>query len=113
VGLEVPPDDAGDARLKDPHVVAVVSYASADKVIREVLLTHTNPARARDLRAYEDTTRTVTFVETPSRRLKITFAPNGPGAGAKTEITLPLKGDDLDTAAPQLPAGMHAAVWQR
>src|SRR6185295_16627781 len=46
-GLEVPPDDAKDARLKEPHVVGVITYASADHVIREALLTSDDPTQAK------------------------------------------------------------------
>ena len=67
VGLEVPPDDASDARLKEPHVVAVLTYAAEDRVIREMLLTHGNPKRAAEMRSYWDTTRSVSLVESPVR----------------------------------------------
>jgi hypothetical protein len=103
-GLEVPPDDTADARLKEPHVVAVLRYASEDRVIRSLLLTHANPVRARELRSYEDTERTVSFLQTPSKRIRITF-------GTATEVTVPLKGDDLDAAAARLPAGMRLAPF--
>src|SRR5580700_2809838 len=43
VGLEVPEDDVQiaphDARLKEPHVVAVLTYASAERVLRDALIT--------------------------------------------------------------------------
>ncbi len=47
LGVEVPPDDTTDARLKQPNVVAVVSYASENRVIREVLLTSDDRQQAR------------------------------------------------------------------
>jgi hypothetical protein len=111
VGLEVPPDDAADARLKEPHVVAVVTYASEDRVIRELLLTHTNTDRAAELRSYADTERTVSFVESPAKRLRIAFVmgPHSP----PVEVTVPLKGGDLDTAGARLPPGMHIGTFQR
>src|SRR5258706_5966088 len=59
VGLEVPPDDTTDSRLKDPHVVAVLTYASAERVIREALITCDDPKRASWLRSFADETRTV------------------------------------------------------
>jgi len=63
LGLEVPPDDIKDARLKRPNVVAVVTYASDEAVKREALLTCDDPNRAAELRSYADTTRTVTVAE--------------------------------------------------
>src|SRR5205809_448722 len=38
-GLAVPPDDVADPRLAEPNVVGLVSYASAEKVIRQALIT--------------------------------------------------------------------------
>ena len=38
-GLEVPPDNSTDARLTAPNVVAVLTYASPERVIREALIT--------------------------------------------------------------------------
>jgi hypothetical protein len=114
VGLEMPPDDASDPRLRDPHVVGVVSYAAGDRVIREILLTHTDARRAAELRAYEDTTRTVSLVESPSRRLRITFRDSvDDSRAAPAEAIIPLKGDDLDAAGAQLTSGLHAAPWRR
>jgi hypothetical protein len=110
-GLEVPPDNAADPRLKDPHVVAVLTYAAEDRVIRELLLTHAMPAKARELRAYEDETRTLSYLAMPAKRLRITFAPNL--GGTAMEIIVPLKGDDLDAAAAHLPLGMRLAPFQR
>jgi hypothetical protein len=111
VGLEVPPDDAADARLKEPHVVAVLTYASEERVIRELLLTHTNTDRAAELRSYADTERTVSFAELPAKRLRIAFVlgPHGP----PVEVTVPLNGDDLDAAGARLPPGMRIGTFQR
>jgi hypothetical protein len=111
VGLEVPPDDAKDARLKEPHVVAVLTYASEERVIRELLVTHTNPDRAALLRSYADMERTVSFLESPTKRLRIAFVPSV--NGATLQMTVPLKGDDLDAAGSSLPPGMHIATFQR
>jgi hypothetical protein len=111
VGLEVPPDDVQDARLKEPHVVAVLTYASEERVIREFLLTHTNADRAAELRSLADMERTVSFLESPAKRLRITFKPSA--GGAMTQVTVPLKGDDLDAAGAILPPGMHVATFQR
>ena len=66
VGLEVPPDDSPvdrkDKRLTESHVVAVVSYAAADKIIREALLTCDDPKRASVLRSLADSTQTLSDV---------------------------------------------------
>ena len=63
VGFEVPPDDAADAKLREPHVVGVLAYASADKVIRQLLLTCSDAKRAAELRSFADTMRTLSLEE--------------------------------------------------
>jgi hypothetical protein len=50
-GLYVPPDDAKDARLRDKHAVAVLSYVSDGGLLREALLTCDDTTRAADLRS--------------------------------------------------------------
>jgi len=66
-GLETPADDAADARLKDPHVVAVLTYASGEKVIREALITSDDPKQARTLRSFAYASRKLEFVEARAR----------------------------------------------
>jgi hypothetical protein len=56
-GLDVPADDTPDARLKDPHVVAVLVYAAEDRVLREALITDDKPAEARQMRSFADETQ--------------------------------------------------------
>jgi hypothetical protein len=55
VGLEAPPDDVSDTRLKAPNVL----------VIREALITCDNRELAQLLRSYADSTRKTTLVEHP------------------------------------------------
>ena len=112
-GLDVPADDTPDARLKDPHVVAVLVYAAEDRVLREALITHDKPAEARQMRSLADETQEVTFIETPARRLKIAFSHNYPDAPNTVEASVPLGKDDLDVAHAQLPNGLHIAAWRR
>ncbi len=122
-GLEVPPDDTRDARLKQPNVVGILTYSSGDRVIREVLLTCDDPKRAALLRSYADVTRAVSMVEgaaagqlkpvEPSRALKLSFSENYPSPPNTVEVNIPLQHDDLDIAHAQLPRGMHAAAWRR
>ncbi len=83
VGLQVPDDDDKDGRLRAPNVAAVLTYASADRVIREALITCDNPKLAQLLRSFADTTRKLAMVEQeqpaaagkkagePSRTLKL------------------------------------------
>jgi hypothetical protein len=116
VGLEAPPDDTKDARLKQPNVVAVLTYASAERVIREALLTCDDPKTAVLLRSYADTTRTVSLVEDaeqPSHTLKLHFAQGYPDPPNPVEVRIPVRNDDLDLAHAQLPAHMHASIWRR
>ena len=113
VGLEVPPDDTTDARLKRPNVVAVLTYASEERVKREVLLTCDDPRQAVELRSYADTTRTVSVTEErPPRAVTIAFRANE-GSTAAVHVTVPVAGDDLDLAHAQLPPRMHLAVFKR
>jgi hypothetical protein len=111
-GLDVPADDTPDARLKDPHVVAVLIYAAEDRVLRQALITHDKPADARQLRSFADETQQVAFIETPARRLKIAFSHNYPDAPATVEASVPLVKDDLDVSHAQLPPGMHIAQFR-
>jgi hypothetical protein len=126
VGLQVPPDDTKDARLKQPNVVAVLSYASEDRLLKEALLTSDNRPQAELLRSYADVTHIVSLVEgtpvasagkgkavEPTRTLKLTFSQNYPSAANTVEVRIPIAGDDLDLAHAQLPASMHATAFRR
>jgi hypothetical protein len=112
--LDVPPDDAGDARLKEPHIVAVLIYASAEKVIREALITADDVNRAAELRSYADTRRTLTLRESPSSPpvLRTRFLSNGK-VEKQTLLEVPIVKDDLDLAAATVPAGLHVKAWTR
>ena len=110
IGLDIPPDDTRDARLKEPHVVGVLEYASEDQVIREALITCDDTQRARLLRSYEDGTRTLTG---NSQGLTISFSQNFPSPPDTITLTVPILSDDLDLAKAKLPAGLHIAPWKR
>jgi hypothetical protein len=116
VGLDAPSDNPKDARLKQPNVVAIVTYASEDHVIREALLTCDDPRRAALLRSYADTTRTVTLLEDPSqqsRTLRLYLTEDYPSPPNPVEVRIPVQKDDLDLAHAQLPPRMHLSVWRR
>jgi hypothetical protein len=110
VGLEVPPDDTRDARLKDPRVVAVLEYASEDQVIREALLTCDDPQRARLLRSYEETTRVL--AGTP-QGLTLSISQNYPSPPDTVTVAVPILNEDLDLARARLASGLHIAAWKR
>jgi hypothetical protein len=131
-GLEVVPDDSPDGkrdkRLTEPHVVAVVSYASGDKLIREALLTADDTARATLLRSFADSSRTLSDIETlpetlpktardknarPRHTLKLTISQDYPSPPNAIEILIPIVGDDLDLANAKLPPRIHLADWKR
>ena len=120
-GLEVPEDDVKDPRLKEAHVVAVLSYASASKVIREALITCDDPKQAQLLRSFADSNRTLAMVETesanpkaePARALRITIKQNYPSPPGTVALQIPVVADDLDVAHAQLPAKVHVAAWKR
>ena len=121
VGLEVPPDDVSDARLKDPRIVAVVTYASAERVIREALLTSDDPKQAVQLRSFADASRELAEVERepasakgePARSLRLSVRQNYPSTPDTVTISIPILKDDLDLAHAQLPAHLHLAAWKR
>jgi hypothetical protein len=110
IGLEVPPDDTRDGRLKEPHVVGVLEYASEDQVIREALITCDDPMRARLLRSYEDESRTLAG---NPQGVTISFSQNYPSPPDVTTVTVPILNDDMDLARAKLPAGLHIAAWKR
>jgi hypothetical protein len=112
-GLEVATDDATDARLKDPHAIAVLTYASAERVIREALITSDDPNQAVRLRSLADATRTLTLVERPSRGLTLSISQNYPSAPQTVTMTIPIVRDDLDLAHAQAPPRLHVAAWKR
>jgi hypothetical protein len=112
-GLEVPPDDTKNSRLKDPHVVAVVSYASEAKLIREVLITCDDPEHATLLRSFADSSRTLTAHGEPSPTLQIAITQEAPAPKATTVLVIPVAGDDLDIAHARLPPHLHLAAWKR
>jgi hypothetical protein len=110
LGIEVPPDDTVDTRLRAPNVVAVLTYASSGGVIREALLTSDSAQNARLLRSFADSTRTLEFV---NGRIVLSISRNYPSRPSTVSIVVPVAGDDMDLAKAQLPPGIHAAAWKR
>lgn len=117
VGLEVPPDDAPDPKLRDPQIVAILAYAMADHVISRVLLTCSDVKRAAELRSYWDETRDLSVLnstpaaDNPKLTLRIAWSANFPSAPNTVQALLPLKSDDVDLPHAKLPACMKAAPW--
>lgn len=109
-GLEVPPDDTRDARLKEPHVAGVLEYASGDDLIREALITADDPMRARLLRSYADSARTLIG---SADGLTLFISQNFPSPPDTLTITVPIVKDDLDLAHAKLPPGLHIAAFKR
>jgi hypothetical protein len=104
VGFEVPPES---------RAVGVLTYASAEHVIREALITSDDPKQAQMLRSFADSKRSVTLLETPARALKISISQNYPSAPATMTLTIPIVRDDLDLAHAQMPAHLHVAAFKR
>lgn len=111
VGLEVPPDDTKDTRLKEPHVVGVLTYASADKVIREALITCDDAKQAQILRSFADESRELSQAD--GRTIKLSFSANYPSAPNTSSILIPIVRDDLDLSHAQVPARVHIVAWKR
>lgn len=110
VGLEVPPDDVADSRLKAPNVVGVLTYASAERVIREGLITCEDSKLAQILRSYADATRAIEFT---AGSLRLSISQNYPSPPKTISIVVPVTQDDLDLARSQTPAGLHIVAWTR
>lgn len=125
VGLEVPGDDVSDARLKAPNVVAVLTYSSGERVIREALVTCDKRELAQLLRSFADSTRKVTLVEnrlpsSPGKKtgelvqnISVSMGPSYPSPPAEYTISIPIAKDDLDLTHVTASSGLHAAVWKR
>jgi hypothetical protein len=122
VGLDVPPDDALDERLRDPKVVGVLAYASPERVIRRLLITCSDVERAAAFRSYWDTTRGLSSVrhlttpDMPAEKVLINWWPTGqamPNVPMSQIVTavIPIVGDDLDIAHAQMPACTTLAPW--
>ena len=95
-------------------MVAVLTLASAGKVIREALITCTDTTRARGLRSYDDTMRTVTLVERPAgRAIRIVFEDSYPSPPRTTVVSIPIVKDDLDVSHAEVAPGLHVALWRR
>jgi hypothetical protein len=101
VGFDVPTTE------KDPHLVGVLTYASAEHVLREVLITSDDPKQAQTLRSLADASRSVSLMETPAPALKISISQNYPSAPATVTLTVPIFRDDLDFTHAQMPEHLH------
>jgi len=114
-GLDVPADDTTDSRLKDQHVIAVLGYASAERMIREALITCDNQERATDLRSYADSSRQLSVVERAAgqQALRVSFSANYPSPPNPVAISIPIIKDDLDLSRAELPTGFHVATFRR
>ncbi len=112
-GLEVPEDDVADARLKEPHVVAVLTYASSERVLREALITSDDPNQAQTLRSFADATRSLTPLGAPVDALKLSISRNYPSAPATMVLTIPIERDDLALAKATMPPHLHIALFKR
>jgi hypothetical protein len=91
-----------------------VVYASTEKVIREAMITADDVNRAKELRSYFDTRRTLTLRESPSLPpvLRLRFLSNDK-VEKETLVEVPITKDDLDLAAAKVPAGLHVKAWKR
>ena len=87
----------------------MLTYASAERVLRQALITSDDPKQAQTLRSFADASRSVTLVERP-RSLKISISQNYPSAPATVTLTVPIVRDDLDLAHAQMPPHLHMAI---
>ena len=73
--------------LKAPNVVAVLIYASSERVIREALVTHDDPKSAQAPRSYADATRTVAFA---GGVIRLAISQNYPSSPKTVTMTVPI-----------------------
>lgn len=82
--------------------VAVLTYATSQAVLKRVLITASDPSRARLLRSSVALTRAVARLEDATRRTLDLPLPAG-------TVRIPMNGGDLDLARAQLPVGLGLA----
>jgi hypothetical protein len=117
VGFEVPPDDASNPKLREPHIVGVLAYASGEKVIRRLLLTCSDMKRAAELRSFADTMRALSLEEKedaatePAQTLHLRWSAYFPSPPNPVTASIPIAADDLDVAHARLPACMKLQRW--
>jgi hypothetical protein len=117
VGFEVPPDDASNPKLREPHIVGVLAYASGEKVIRRLLLTCSDAKRAAELRSFADTMRALSLDEKedaatePAQTLHLRWSAYFPSPPNPVTASIPIAADDLDVARAHLPACMKLQAW--
>jgi len=117
VGFEVPPDDASNPKLREPHIVGVLAYASGEKVIRRLLLTCSDARRAAELRSFADTMRTLSLEEKedaatePAQTLRLRWSAYFPSPPNPVTASIPIVADDLDVAHAKAPACMKLQPW--
>lgn len=117
VGFEVPPDDASNPKLREPHIVGVLAYASGEKVIRRLLLTCSDAKRAAELRSFADTMRALSLEEKedtaaePTQTLHLRWSAYFPSPPNPVTAAIPIAADDLDAAHAHLPACMKLQPW--
>jgi hypothetical protein len=97
------------------NAVGVLTYASKDRVIRELLLTCDDPKQAPLLKSLADGTRKLSLVEAASAELslRLEFSQNFPSPKNAVDLVIPVRGDDLDAAHGQFPARLQASIWKR
>jgi len=123
IGHDVPSDEISDTRLKQPNVVAVLSYASGERILREALPICDDADQARcyaptqippgPFEAESVAATGKSRSREPSRTLKLSFSKNFPSLSDTKQVLIPVQGDDLDLAHAQLPARMHVNPRRR
>jgi hypothetical protein len=88
-GLEIPEGEAGT-------LVGTLTYASQDRIIRQLRITCDTASRAAELRSFAENTFELAAAG-PAIRIKI----------SATVFTVPIANDNLDPAHARLPAGLH------
>lgn len=88
-----------------PGSIAVLTYASSQKVLKRVMVSASDPHRARMLRASVSMIRPVARFEDATHRTIDIGLPAG-------MVRIPLDGDGLDLAHAQVPTGLGLAELQ-
>jgi hypothetical protein len=105
--------DSADARLRDPHAICLLTYASAEAVLRQVLISATDPDFARGLGSVDDTSIKLSLAGSGAKsQLRLAFEYDWPSSPHRLTILFPFVNGNLDVTHAQLPLGLHAAVFR-
>lgn len=91
-------DDREELLAKQPKIIGIITYAAADRVIRQIAVEADSAERAVQLRSIWDEGHFLAWVPGEQQALSLRFLPSG------VSLLLPVKDDDLQSGPA--PAGI-------